>query len=75
MVIYCFCCLCIAEGGRLEKELQYTKDTVGVGSGSTSELVIQTPKIGSNLLNVESLSLHLQAVLEASKINVVIDGM
>ncbi|XP_041359146.1 protein patched homolog 1-like isoform X2 [Gigantopelta aegis] len=68
--------LWVEEGGRLERELKYTKETVGEGSGSTSELVIQTPKrVGANLLNVDSLSLHLQAVLKATKINVVIDGI
>ena len=57
-------------GGRLEEELAYTKATVGVGSGTTSELVIQTPKEGSNILTQKSLLLHLETLLRVTEIEV-----
>jgi hypothetical protein len=58
------------EGGRLEEELEYTKATVGVGSGTTSELIIQTPKQGSNILTQKSLLLHLDTLLKVTEIEV-----
>ncbi|CAL1543201.1 unnamed protein product, partial [Lymnaea stagnalis] len=67
--------LWVEEGGRLEKELNYVKDTIGVGSGTSYELIIQTPKKGISLLNMDSVMLHYQAVLAATKIKVDIDGL
>ncbi|XP_064605910.1 protein patched homolog 1-like [Liolophura sinensis] len=65
--------LWVEEGGRLEKELEYTRNTIGEGSGTTSEIVIQTPQSSNTILTTESLLLHLQAVLEATKIQVEIN--
>nr|KAI8754123.1 protein patched-like protein 1-like [Biomphalaria glabrata] len=67
--------LWVEEGGRLEKELQYMKDTIGVGSGTSYELIIQSPKKGVSLLNMESVLFHYQAVQAATKIKVDIDGL
>lgn len=67
--------LVISEGGRLEKELEYTRKTLGEGSGTTYELILQTPKNTKNLLNLDSLLLHYHTVLEATKIEVEMDGM
>ena len=65
----------VAEGGRLEKELEYTRNVLGEGSGTTYELLIQTPKNAKNLLNMESVLLHFNSVLEATQVEVEIDGM
>jgi hypothetical protein len=43
---------------------------VGVGSGTTSELIIQTPKQGSNILTQKSLLLHLDTLLKVTEIEV-----
>lgn len=60
----------VAEGGRLEKELEYTRSTIGEGRGTTSQLVIQTPKIGSNILTVPSLQFHLDTLRKVTEISV-----
>lgn len=84
LLLLCLCCfglktgtletnveqLWVEQDGRLSKELEYTRKTVGEGSGTTYELIIQTPNNGVNILTVESLQLHLEAVLAASKIKV-----
>ncbi|XP_069128023.1 protein patched homolog 1-like [Argopecten irradians] len=63
--------LWVEEGGRLEEELDYTRNTVNTGSGITSELIIQTPKVkGSNLLDVQSLQLHLETLRKVTQIQV-----
>ena len=36
-------CDIFSEGGRLQKELSYVEETLGVGAGATNELIIQTP--------------------------------
>lgn len=60
-----------SEGGRLEEELKYTNDIVGIGSGTTAELIIQTPnKEGANVLGVKSLQLHLQTLMKVTNIEV-----
>ena len=56
-------------------ELDYTRTTLGEGSGSTYELLVQTPKKTKNLLNMESVLLHFNSVLEATQVQVEIDGM
>lgn len=60
----------VAEGGRLEQELEYTRTTVGEGRGTTSQLVIQTPRADSNILTVPSLQFHLQTLLKVVDISV-----
>lgn len=59
--------------GRLEKELQYTKDSLGEGSGTTNELLIQASNNGKgNILSVGSLQEHLRAVQKAIEVKVTI---
>lgn len=62
--------LWVEEGGRLEQELEYTRTTVGEGRGTTSQLVIQTPRADSNILTVPSLQFHLQTLLKVVDISV-----
>ena len=56
--------------GRLERELAYSKSRLGEGSGITNELIIQTPQHGGSVLSVDSLLLHYNALLAASKVTV-----
>ena len=57
--------------GRLERELAYTRSTLGEGSGTTSDLVIQTPRhAGSSVLSPESLLLHYRALQAAADVSV-----
>ncbi|KAL8597752.1 hypothetical protein ACOMHN_001711 [Nucella lapillus] len=63
------------EGGRLEKELEYSRSVLGEGSGTTHEVVVQTPKDRKNLLNRESVSQHFHSVLQATQVQVDIDGV
>lgn len=59
------------EGGRLEKELRYTQKTLGEASGSTHQLLIQTPKDpGSSLLHSGALLTHLDVVKAATSVSV-----
>ncbi|XP_076319648.1 protein patched-like isoform X2 [Tachypleus tridentatus] len=63
--------LWVEEGGRLEKELRYIRNTLGDGSGSTHQLLIQTPKEqGANVLHPEALMLHLHVLRAASQVTV-----
>ena len=59
-----------SEGGRLSQELAYTMKILGEGSGTTSELIIQTPENGVNVLTVKSLLTHYQAVRAATRVSV-----
>ncbi len=66
---FCF----FAEGGRLQKELQYVTDKLGVGAGATNELVIQTPVFeAGTVLTPEALLTHLDVIKAAS--NVVVES-
>ena len=64
--------------GRLEKELKYTKDSLGEGSGTTNELLIHavnpTNEEDSNILTVDSLQRHLKAVQDAVDVKVDVFG-
>lgn len=68
--------------GRLEKEIQYTKDSLGEGSGTTNELLIHVANDDyvnnnaqeSNILSVDSLQRHLKAVQAAIDVKVDIFG-
>ncbi|KAK2149885.1 hypothetical protein LSH36_433g03015 [Paralvinella palmiformis] len=62
--------LWVEEGGRLQTELDYTKKVLGEGSGSTYEIVIQTPSKGGSVLSAQSLLLHYKALRAATKISV-----
>ena len=71
---------CIAEGGRLQRELKYVEESLGLGAGATNELIIQTPsqeeesffgKEGNKLstvLSSEALLLHLEVLRNASRV-------
>ena len=60
----------VTEGGRLEKELTYTKNAIGTGYGITNQIVIQTPKSGNNILTPESFIQHRDALVKASEIEI-----
>ena len=62
-------------GGRLGEERRYTRQTLGEGSGTSYEMLVQTPRGARNLLNVDSILLHLHTVLEATQVAVEIDGL
>lgn len=68
-IFICIPCF-FAEGGRLQKELEYVENTLGIGAGATNELIIQTPKedaIGS-VLTTESLLTHLEVIKAAARV-------
>ncbi|XP_070564286.1 protein patched homolog 1-like isoform X2 [Ptychodera flava] len=68
--------LWVEAGGRLQQELQYTTDTLGVGEGTTNQILIQTPKVdGANILTQEALQNHLHSALEAIKVEVDMYGI
>jgi len=59
------------EGGRLERELKYTETMLGKGYGSSGLIIVQTPEPNSrNVLTVQSLQQHLDAVLAATQVEV-----
>ena len=73
----------VSEGGRLSSELAYTLKWLGEGSGTTYELLIQTPRgrrsgadveggtrSVSNVLTVRSMLQHLEAVRAATTLSV-----
>ncbi|XP_071952262.1 protein patched homolog 1-like [Antedon mediterranea] len=63
--------LWVEEGGRLERELQYTFDTLGKGARSASQLIIQSPKHSEmNILTQEHIQLHLNVSLLATQVSV-----
>lgn len=63
--------LWVEEGGRLEKEQRYIRNTLGEGAGSTNQLLVQTPRVkGGNILQSETLLVHLEAALEATRVTV-----
>ncbi|XP_068677045.1 protein patched homolog 1-like isoform X1 [Montipora foliosa] len=63
--------LWIEVGGRLERELEYTKKSLGEGYGGTNELLIQTPNMeGTNILTVKAMKQHLEALTAASNVSV-----
>ena len=58
-------------GGRLQKELSYSKAQLGEDSGHTNQLLIQTPKMkGTNILTVEALKEHLKVLERAMSVTV-----
>ena len=55
----------------MQKELEYVDSTLGVGSGATNELVIQTPSLeydAASILTTEALLAHLDVIKAASKV-------
>ncbi|KAH9505952.1 Protein patched 1 [Dermatophagoides farinae] len=58
--------LWIEDGGRLEKELQYVRNVLGDGYGTTDQIVIQTPKNEyGTVLNSSALLFHLKVMRTA----------
>ena len=60
-----------SEGGRLQKEIKYVESNLGLGAGSTSEMIIQTPSDDggtSSILTAEALLSHLEILQKASKV-------
>lgn len=73
--VYCFdwCVVLfvIVVDGRLEKELEYTKKSLGEGYGGTNELLIQTPNVeGTNILTVQAMKRHLDVVMDVTNVSV-----
>lgn len=63
--------LWVEEGGRLEKELRYTYRALGEASGSTHQLVIQTPKEAqASLLHPGALLAHLEVIKAAASVTI-----
>ena len=63
--------LFLSEGGRLEKELRYVDDHLGVGAGATNEMLIQTPSEDggtASILTSEALLAHLEILKTASRV-------
>ncbi|XP_043528023.1 protein patched-like [Frieseomelitta varia] len=59
------------EGGRLQKELSYTSETLGVAASSTHQLVIQTPRDpGANILHAAALKEHLAILKAATQVTI-----
>ena len=54
--------------GRLDKELEYTKKSLGEGYGVTNELLIQIPTVeGTNILTVQALKRHLDILMRVTR--------
>ena len=69
-VLFCFVFFRLVDG-RLEKELQYTKDVAGGGSGTTNELLIHKSNSGlGNILSVGLLQQHLEKVQKAIEVKI-----
>jgi len=63
--------LWVEEDGRVEKELNYIRKTLGEGIGSTNQLLIQTPRDPqANILHPESLLHHLEVMKAATEVTV-----
>ncbi|KAK2722821.1 protein patched-like isoform X2 [Artemia franciscana] len=63
--------LWVEEGGRLEKEMAYTKKILGEGAGEIYHVIIQTPKQeGASLLNRDAFLIHLKVLQAAIAVSV-----
>ncbi|XP_067928680.1 protein patched homolog 1-like [Watersipora subatra] len=63
--------LWVEDGGRLSKELEYTKSVLGENYGSSSQVIVQTPNDQkNNILTKTSLLRHLEAVMKATQVEV-----
>lgn len=63
--------LWVEKGGRLERELEYVERSLGTGSGTTNQIILQTAKqTGSNILRRDALNAHLNVVLVAARVQV-----
>lgn len=56
---------------RIESELKYVSSAIGDGQGASSQLVLQTPsQKKANVLTVEALMIHLEAMAIATHVSV-----
>uniref|UniRef100_A0A5F8GGE0 Patched 1 n=1 Tax=Monodelphis domestica TaxID=13616 RepID=A0A5F8GGE0_MONDO len=63
--------LWVEVGGRVSRELNYTRQKIGEESMFNPQLMIQTPQEdGANVLTVEALRQHLDSALQASRVHV-----
>ncbi|KAF0297177.1 Protein patched [Amphibalanus amphitrite] len=59
------------QGGRLQRELEYVRSSLGEGAGSLHQIVVQTPREDdSSVLRAEALLAHYEAVKAASQVSV-----
>lgn len=66
----------IIEGGRVEKEMLYTLRTLGKGTGTTTQEVIQSVRSpNGTLLTSEALLFHLRALTVALDTTVSLQDM
>ena len=59
-----------AEGGRLQRELEYVRSSLGQGAGSLHQIVVQTPRDGGSVLRPAALLAHLEVIQAASQVSV-----
>lgn len=58
-------------GGRVSRELSYTREKIGEEAMFNPQIMIQTtPEEGANILTVEALQQHLNSALKASRVQV-----
>ncbi|XP_074605757.1 protein patched isoform X2 [Brevipalpus obovatus] len=63
--------LWVEVGGRLSKEIEYIRNTLGDGFGNTNQLIIQTPKNEkSNILHPNAMLFHLEALKVGTQVTV-----
>ncbi|KAM6169420.1 protein patched homolog 1 isoform 2-T2 [Rhynchocyon petersi] len=63
--------LWVEVGGRVSRELNYTRQKIGEEAMFNPQLMIQTPKEeGANVLTTEALQQHLDSALQASRVHV-----
>uniref|UniRef100_A0A8C3R824 SSD domain-containing protein n=1 Tax=Cyanoderma ruficeps TaxID=181631 RepID=A0A8C3R824_9PASS len=65
--------LWVEVGGRVSRELNYTRQKIGEEAMFNPQLMIQTPhEDGVNVLTIEALRQHLDSALQASRVDVYI---
>ncbi|XP_069481804.1 protein patched homolog 1 isoform X2 [Ambystoma mexicanum] len=63
--------LWVEVGGRVSRELNYTRQKIGEEAMFNPQLMIQTPREdGANVLTADALRQHLQSALDASRVQV-----
>ncbi|XP_050185401.1 LOW QUALITY PROTEIN: protein patched homolog 1-like [Myiozetetes cayanensis] len=63
--------LWVEVGGRVSRELNYTRQKIGEEAMFNPQLMIQTPhEDGANILTIEALRQHLDSALQASRVDV-----
>ncbi|XP_062369046.1 protein patched homolog 1 [Cinclus cinclus] len=63
--------LWVEVGGRVSRELNYTRQKIGEEAMFNPQLMIQTPQEdGANVLTTEALRQHLESALQASRVHV-----